>query len=160
MVENVQKRQYRPGRKRWCWHYWDTIHKTGLTEYVECVTEYQECVKCGARVIRQGYGSFQPMQIDFLETGRSTEWITKPVWPKTEQADNPILGKPLIKCLCDAGIIPGNCKRIVIDANYDGVVNVTYECFGSEKLLSDAWVKWREPERKQDGCKSSTGKSE
>jgi len=46
-----------------------------------------------------------------------------------------ITGISLQEALVEAGIIPSNCRRIVIDIPYDGLAMVYYECLGSDKLL-------------------------
>ncbi|KKN20053.1 hypothetical protein LCGC14_0939470 [marine sediment metagenome] len=35
----------------------------------------------------------------------------------------------------DAGILPDNCRRVIIDIAYDDAVKVYYECYGDERLL-------------------------
>lgn len=37
--------------------------------------------------------------------------------------------------LIDAGILPANTKRVIIDAEVSKVVTVYYECFGDARLL-------------------------
>ncbi len=48
---------------------------------------------------------------------------------------------PLIKALVDAGIVPDNCRRIVIDIPCNDVVTLYYEVFGDERLLDVDFAK-------------------
>ena len=41
----------------------------------------------------------------------------------------------LIKAMQEAGILPDNCRRVVIDIPYDDLVEVYYECLGDTRLL-------------------------
>jgi hypothetical protein len=39
-----------------------------------------------------------------------------------------------VKALFDAGVIPPNCKRVVIDCNTGKAIMIHYEVFGDERL--------------------------
>ncbi len=41
----------------------------------------------------------------------------------------------LIKAMSDAGILPDNCIRIIVDICYDGAVKIYYEMYGDDRLL-------------------------
>ena len=41
----------------------------------------------------------------------------------------------LIKQFVEAGLVPDNCQRMIIDVKYDEVVKVYYECLGDKKML-------------------------
>ena len=47
----------------------------------------------------------------------------------------------LIKALEDAGILPDNCQRVIIDIAYDGIVKIYYEVLGDERLLNIDFAK-------------------
>jgi hypothetical protein len=44
-------------------------------------------------------------------------------------------GRQLLDHLQQAGVVPPNVRRAVIDASFDHVVSVYYECFGDPRLL-------------------------
>jgi len=41
---------------------------------------------------------------------------------------------PFVKALVDAGVIPDNCRRVVIDLNTEKAVKVYFEVYGDERL--------------------------
>jgi hypothetical protein len=41
---------------------------------------------------------------------------------------------PFVTALIDAGIVPDNCKRVVIDCNTGKAIVIHYEVFGDERL--------------------------
>jgi len=43
-------------------------------------------------------------------------------------------GSPFVKALTDAGIIPENCRRVVIDCNTGHAIEIHYEVYGDERL--------------------------
>jgi hypothetical protein len=45
-------------------------------------------------------------------------------------------GSTFLDALKKAGCIPPNTRRVVIDASFEEVVHVYYECFGDATLLS------------------------
>ena len=45
-------------------------------------------------------------------------------------------GRAFLQQLERSSAIPGQVRRVVIDAAFDDVVRVYYECFGDTKLLS------------------------
>ena len=47
-----------------------------------------------------------------------------------------LLGRTFLDRLKQAGAIPPTTRRIVIDASFDEVVHVYYECFGDAALLA------------------------
>ena len=47
----------------------------------------------------------------------------------------------LIKALVDAGIVPDNCRRIVIDIPCNDVVTLYYEILGDTRLLDIDFAK-------------------
>jgi hypothetical protein len=49
---------------------------------------------------------------------------------------NVLLGRDFLTKLQAAGVLPPHTRRVVIDAAYDEVVQVYYECFGDSRMLS------------------------
>lgn len=51
----------------------------------------------------------------------------------------------LVKRLIDAGIVPSNCTRVVIDLPIDDAARLYFECIGDERLIDvlsgDAGIK-------------------
>lgn len=47
----------------------------------------------------------------------------------------PIVSRDAIKPFADAGIIPGNCQRFVIDFDAKGVVRLHYTVLADERLF-------------------------
>jgi hypothetical protein len=45
-------------------------------------------------------------------------------------------GNPFTKALIDAGIIPPECTRVVIDCQSDRAIKIHYEVFADQKLSS------------------------
>jgi hypothetical protein len=43
-------------------------------------------------------------------------------------------GPPFINALVDAGVIPPNCKRIVIDCNTGAMITIHYELFADQRI--------------------------
>jgi len=41
----------------------------------------------------------------------------------------------LIKALTSEGLLPDNCRRMIIDIDCDNIVKIYYECYGDEKIL-------------------------
>ena len=71
-----------------------------------------------------------------------------------------ITGNAFGKVLEDAGIIPPNCRRFLIDVPLDDPVRIFYECFGDAELLDPKFVsdlKHAETIRTSDVSKSWTG---
>ena len=48
-------------------------------------------------------------------------------------------GKSLGRMLLDAGIIPPDCRRVIIDVPCEGVVVMYIEQFGDDRLLDIDW---------------------
>lgn len=46
-----------------------------------------------------------------------------------------MIGGMMLQTLHDAGILPPNCRRVIIDAKADDVVHMYFECFGDERVL-------------------------
>lgn len=44
-------------------------------------------------------------------------------------------GTLLVKAMQDAGILPENCRRFIIDCNSRSIVTLYFECLGDERLL-------------------------
>ena len=72
-----------------------------------------------------------------------------------------IIASGFIKELVDKGIVPPNCRHAIIDANYDNTVQVYFDCFGDERLLTldalpelKAAIGWRRAEE-QDLCETT-----
>lgn len=42
----------------------------------------------------------------------------------------------LIKSLEAAGILPDQCKRVIIDIDYTALVTIYFECYGDERLYN------------------------
>jgi hypothetical protein len=51
-----------------------------------------------------------------------------------------ITGRGLGKKLVDAGIVPANTIRIIIDIDVNSAVKLYYEVFGDERLLEIDWT--------------------
>ncbi len=51
------------------------------------------------------------------------------------KAPRTILGQDLFAQFIKAGIVPSNCRRMVIDMEVEKAVRVYYDCFGDERLL-------------------------
>jgi hypothetical protein len=49
---------------------------------------------------------------------------------------NVLLGDDFLAHLVKTGAVPHNVRRVVIDAHFQEVVHVYYECFGDQTLLS------------------------
>jgi hypothetical protein len=49
-----------------------------------------------------------------------------------------ILAERFMDALKEQGLIPSNCRRVVIDAEVSNPVHLYYECFGDERLLNIA----------------------
>jgi len=49
----------------------------------------------------------------------------------------PIVGHDpgLIKALEKAGVLPGNCRRVIIDIAFDSLVTIYFETVADERLL-------------------------
>ena len=54
-----------------------------------------------------------------------------------------ITGKDLdiIKKLIDAGIVPDNTRKIMIEVDYTSLVRLTYETYADKRLLNIDWLK-------------------
>ena len=50
-----------------------------------------------------------------------------------------ITGTELGEMLIDAGIVPDNCLRIIIDINHHQAVTIYYQGVGDERLLEVDW---------------------
>lgn len=46
-----------------------------------------------------------------------------------------ILSQPIFDQMIRAGVVPPNCRRMIIDICYDEAVKVYYDCFGDEILF-------------------------
>jgi hypothetical protein len=44
-------------------------------------------------------------------------------------------GTALCSAMKEAGLLPENCRRFVIDCNSRSIVTLYYECIGDERLL-------------------------
>ncbi|GAG49987.1 unnamed protein product [marine sediment metagenome] len=51
----------------------------------------------------------------------------------------PIHAKQLIDKLIEAGIIPGNCTRAIIDIGISDAAKIYYEVYGDSRLLDVDW---------------------
>ena len=48
-----------------------------------------------------------------------------------------ILNDQFTRALIDAGVLPANCRRYIIDSGEPGnAITLHFECFGDERLLS------------------------
>ena len=47
----------------------------------------------------------------------------------------------LIKSMEEAGILPENCRRVILDIAFDSIVKVYYEVLGDERLLEVDFAK-------------------
>lgn len=67
-----------------------------------------------------------------------------------------IAGHRFIEYLCDQGIIPQRCHKVIIEADYAGVVEIHYSVYGDTSLLEldTSYVEranWREFVLNADG---------
>lgn len=42
--------------------------------------------------------------------------------------------REFVKALSDKGVVPLNCRRVIIDIPVDNIVRVFYECYGDAEL--------------------------
>lgn len=47
-----------------------------------------------------------------------------------------ISGRAITKALVDAGVVPPNCSRIILDITAYETVKVHYSCFGDTRILT------------------------
>lgn len=66
----------------------------------------------------------------------------------------PVPVADMIRPFVDAGIVPDNCRRVIIDLQADDVVRIYYEIYGDDriidliaKMVADARLPKAEPTR-------------
>ena len=59
----------------------------------------------------------------------------EPVRRRTEMAVPPIMTNTIQQQLIDAGIVPENCTRVIIDIGLDQILKVYYEAYGDKRIL-------------------------
>ena len=50
-------------------------------------------------------------------------------------ATQPILANSIQQQLIDAGIVPDNCTRVIIDIGLDSILKVYYETYGDKRIF-------------------------
>ena len=50
-------------------------------------------------------------------------------------AIQPIMANSIQQQLIDAGIVPENCTRVIIDIGLDAILKVYYETYGDKRIL-------------------------
>lgn len=60
---------------------------------------------------------------------------TPPVKKPRQRMPDLITGEKLVKQFQKAGMLPDNCRRMVIDASADKLVIIYYECYGDERII-------------------------
>ena len=50
-------------------------------------------------------------------------------------AVQPVMAKGIQDQLVDAGIVPKNCTRVIIDIGLDSILKVYYEAYGDQRIL-------------------------
>jgi hypothetical protein len=98
------------------------------THYPECPTSKRAAA--AAELVQKQAKTVWTERAEMLEAGKSSV-------KEARETARPrfISGLTFMNHLEQAGVIPKNCQRVVIDASWDGACKVYYECVGDANLL-------------------------